>query len=819
MPKIALAFVLALVSTNLFAASYRSIDEGELQISERIARSRHYTFRPETALTTPEKQDLAARGVKITQPAVEGGYVVRVAPGVAIDDRFEAVTVDRKIHRRALREATSNRTMARVNVLFHEDVPFEAAINLVVEAGAALRDPFQLGYLPTARIAISIAPARLRALAEDERVVMIEGPVSLRQTVHNASSAQLSNVDDLHVAPYSLDGSGVTISFFELAPALASHVEFGGRLTTNNVSGSTSGSNADHATHVAGTLGASGVQSSAKGMAPAVTLHEYDANDDGDFGILLNRKKRLPEVSSVADSNSWGYVLGWCGAPSCADGWVWDETSEYYGGYDAFFSAPLDRVARDTDVLMVHSAGNDAEKTGPTVAPFAHKHDEDKKNTYCYSANGSGTDCPATPCTSGPRYCETKRHPEITSQLPAPWISVGIIASAKNVLTVGAVNSGKFIASFSSRGPTRDGRVKPEIVARGVSVYSTLSDGAYGNKSGTSMSTPAVTGSAALLTQQWKKSNNGANPSARVLKTLLIASTEDLGNPGPDFTYGFGLLDAKAGADLIIADAGTGRRVKTAALAQGGTFEVPVTIATPQTLRVVLSWYDPEVLIFADDDFATSSLVNDLDLKVVNASGQESFPYVLDRLTPDGVATRGVNNIDNTEMLEIRNAAPGTYRILVSGSRITSGPVQEFALVANAGLAPNAAPCLDLKEPNGTEATASGLVIAEQSGGRICGAGDIDLFRFTATKSGPITVSVTASGTPLRVTLTNNAASTATATVAAGATETLTLQHVDGQAATYFVRVEPLAEIGADSSYVVTAEYPVDNSRRRATRR
>lgn len=815
MAKIALAIVFALFSTDLFSANYRSIDDTAARISERIARSRHYTFQPEGVLSVAEQKALAARGVKIIQPAAEGRYVVRVAPGVAIDGRFEPLSADRKIHRRALREAASGRTMARVNVFFHEDVPFDAAVNLVVQAGGVLRDPFQLAYQPLARIAVSIPSTTMRALAADERVVLIYGPVSLRPISDNANTAQVSKVDRVNAAPYGLDGAGVTISFFELAPALASHVEFGGRLTTHEVSGSATGSDADHATHVAGTLGASGLQAPAKGMAPAVTLHEFDVNDDGDFGILLSRKARLPGFSSVADSNSWGYVLGWCTSPACT-GWVWDETSEYYGGYDAFFSAPLDRVARDTDVLMVHSAGNDAGKTGPNDAPFSHKHGGDETNTYCYpDVNGI---CPATPCTAGPQYCETTRHPQITSQLPPPWISVGLLASAKNVLTVGAVDSGKVIGGFSSRGPTRDGRVKPEIVARGVNVYSTLANGAYGNKSGTSMSTPAVTGTAALMTQQWRKSNNGANPQPEVLKTLLIAGVEDLGNSGPDFTYGFGLLDAKATADLIIADAGTGRRVKTAEVAQGGVFEVPVTITTPQTLRVVLSWYDPEVLIFADDDFATSALVNDLDVKVVNASGQESLPYVLDRLIPDGVATRGVNTIDNTEMLEIANASPGTYRIIVSGRRVTSGPLQQFALVANAELTPNAVPCVDANEPNGSEATASGLTFAQVSG-RICAAGDLDVFKFTATKPGAISVSVTAFGTPLRVTLTNNGVSIATTNVAAGATGTLTAQHTGSQPAAYFVRVEPLGEIAADSSYTITAAYPVDTTRRRAVRR
>ena len=817
MSKIALAVALVLSSTELFAANHRSIDDRAARVSERIARSRHYTFRPDRALTAAERAALRASGVEITRPAADGGYVVRVPSGRAVDARFEALTAERKIHRKALREAASGRSMAKVNVFFHDDVPFEAALNLVVSAGGVLRDPFQLGYLPMSRIPVTVPSTSVRTLAGDERVVLIHGPVSLPQANDNYLTAQLSNVDDLYAAPYGLDGSGVSISFFELAPALASHAEFGGRLTVHDVSGSATGSNADHATHVAGTLGAAGtIQSTAKGMAPAVTLHEFDANDDGDFGVLLARKEKLPDVASVADSNSWGYVLGWCGAPSCNNGWVWDETSEYYGGYDAFFSAPLDRVARDTDVLMVHSAGNDADKLGPLAPPFSHKHGDDKDHTYCYSPSGSGTDCPATPCSVGAKYCEKTRHPQLTSQLPAPWISIGIIASAKNVLSVGAVNSSKQIADFSSRGPTRDGRIKPEIVARGVTVYSTLSNGQFGNKSGTSMATPAVTGTAALLTQQWRKLNP-VNPRPEVLKSLLIAGVEDLGNPGPDYTFGFGLMDAKVSADLIIADGGRGRRVKNGTLTQGATFEVPVTITTPQRFRAVLTWRDPEVLIFADDDFAASALVNDLDVKLVDASGQETLPYVLNRLTPDAVATRGVNTIDNIEMVEITNAPPGLYRLVVSGTRITAGPNQSFALVASGELAADAIPCVDNNEPNNAEGSASPLSFTAATG-RACAAGDVDFFQFTATKTGPVSVTVTATGTPLRVTLTSNGITVATTTVAAGATATLNA-NVTSQPATYFVRIEPNGAIGEDASYTVTASYPVDATRRRAVRR
>src|SRR4029077_19361571 len=87
--------------------------------------------------------------------------------------------------------------------------------------------------------------------------------------------------------------------------------------------------------------------------------------------------------------------------------------------------------------------------------------------------------------------------------------------------------------------------------------FSTFPNNSYATEQGTSMSTPVVTGIAGLLTQQYRRTF-GRTPSAAILKTLLIAGADDVGPAGPDFTYGFGLADAKASVDLILADGGNG---------------------------------------------------------------------------------------------------------------------------------------------------------------------------------------------------------------------------------------------------------------------
>ncbi len=239
---------------------------------------------------------------------------------------------------------------------------------------------------------------------------------------------------------------------------------------------------------------------------------------------------------------------------------------------------------------------------------------------------------------------------------------------AKDVLTVGAIdNATNIIASLSSRGPVEDGRLKPEIVAGGANVISTFPFNGYGASSGTSMAAPAVTGSLALLTQRYKQLNGNANPPALLLKALLCNSAIDKGNPGPDFTYGFGNMNTRKAVEDLEANRFFINTISNGSLNQKN-INVP---AGAKQLKVLLYWPDKEATLNA-----AVTLVNDLDLSVTAPGSIVHLPLILNS-TPAGVnnnAVEGADHLNNIEQVVINNPPSGNYTINISGYSIPLGP-------------------------------------------------------------------------------------------------------------------------------------------------
>lgn len=245
----------------------------------------------------------------------------------------------------------------------------------------------------------------------------------------------------------------------------------------------------------------------------------------------------------------------------------------------------------------------------------------------------------------------------------------------KNVMTVANLDYRDNLSGSSSRGPAHDGRIKPDVAAKGSDVYSTLPDNTYGYKSGTSMSCPGVAGVMAQLFHAYREMNDGMDPKGGLLKAIVLNTAEDLGNHGPDFRFGWGRVDALRAVEVL-----EDGRYDSAMIGNGQTishqFTVPENTAQ---MRVMVYWTDYQGSVNTNH-----ALVNNLDITVADPSGGEWMPWVLNPYpNADSLnmpAIRGYDDLNNMEQVSIENPEPGTYTLTVDGTTVPEGPQQYFVV-------------------------------------------------------------------------------------------------------------------------------------------
>ncbi|MFK7774362.1 MAG: S8 family serine peptidase [Saprospiraceae bacterium] len=247
--------------------------------------------------------------------------------------------------------------------------------------------------------------------------------------------------------------------------------------------------------------------------------------------------------------------------------------------------------------------------------------------------------------------------------------------AAKNTIAVANMLYNDVRVGSSSRGPTADGRVKPDISAHGNGNLSLDPNNQYGAGGGTSAAAPSTAGTVAMLYDAYRDLNSGANPNGGLIKATILNTADDIGRAGPDYDHGWGRIHAGNAYEVI-----SNNQYTSSSISNNGsnTHTIAVPSGTKE-IKVMVLWIDP-----AGATNASIALVNDINITMTTPSGQNYEPWILG-LDPtlaslEAEAVRGIDNRNNMEQVSLENPAAGNYTINVSGFDIPQGP-QEYFLV------------------------------------------------------------------------------------------------------------------------------------------
>lgn len=465
----------------------------------------------------------------------------------------------------------------------------------------------------------------------DQLMRISKNGIPLYYSIDNVDAAESTRADRLHNGGslgLNIEGQGMTAHVWDGGPVRTSHQEFTTASPARAVIGDgiiALNGNSFHATHVSGTIVASGVDPIAKGMAPQADVVTYNWTND------YSEMTRAAANGALISNHSYGVpARSFSGSP------------QFIGKYGSD-ARTVDQITYNAPYyLPVFSAGNEGSDNVSNGAPLSSNSSFDK--------------------LTGDKLAK----------------NIMTVANAQDAVIL---NNGSLIFvqinPSSSEGPSDDFRIKPDITGNGTGVYSTFdgSNSDYSSISGTSMAAPNVAGSLLLL-QQYYSEKNGALMRAATLKGLACHTSDDAGLPGPDAVFGWGLMNTLAAANVITSDKLTSRIVERE-LSQGETYSFTVESDNVSTLMASLSWTDVAGQINnggAND--GTPALVNDLDLRI--SQGNTVFnPWRLNGVNSN---TKGDNTVDNFELVPVENAS-GIYTITVTHKgTLVDGP-QKFSLV------------------------------------------------------------------------------------------------------------------------------------------
>jgi len=472
--------------------------------------------------------------------------------------------------------------------------------------------------------------------------------------IDNANAARTSRADQLYPEAgngYSITGAFTThMAMWDAGTARTTHECFNTFFGIPRAMNQDATANHFHAQHVAGTMIAGGAagHENARGMSYEAYLHVYDWFSDTSEMIAAALGSTRITNHSYGQPMGWEYEGG--GIP-----WSWygNGNLEYdgeFGRYNSNISRVWDDIAHDNPYLTVCvSAGNDRSDSGAGGGQHYHGQGGTIYTDYHEPDGGNlGYDC------------------------------IGYRGVCKNLFTIGAVNDVQqyvgpgsvSMSNFSSWGPTDDGRIKPDIVANGVGLISAgvNSDTHYTSMGGTSMSSPSAAGTMNLLLLHFQNLY-GMDPLSTTLRGVVIHTADECGNwDGPDYSFGWGLINALAAAQFMDWSIVNPAALREAELADGESFVQELVPFGDESIRVTLMWNEPMGSTGFGNNDQTPNLINDLDVRLVETGTNTTYyPYVLGGLDdPNSPATTGDNVVDNVEQIYLENVPAGTYEVRVT---------------------------------------------------------------------------------------------------------------------------------------------------------
>lgn len=478
------------------------------------------------------------------------------------------------------------------------------------------------------------------------------------------------------------DGSSVN----EAARVYADHVLFNNAPNRISNKEATSLIYGDHATAVASFIGArdypytfpSGKQVNCKGIAPESTIDAYAflattlPGESSSSTVFQKILKAQPIISN----HSYGTNNGWREAEiNGENAWFWPgaftSPNTYADAQGTYYTNDRDYdkiVYNNPSYIIVKSAGNS----------FGDGPGTDTQKKYYRDSSNNFVEFAATD-TLPPNNCSQG------------YDCIGIGSLAKNIIVVGATNrittnGGRYTTSadtvhsfYSSAGPRDDGGIKPDISAVGTDVASADTDndstGSSGIAlgSGTSYSAPIVTGIIGLWMQINKQLFSGNLLNAASVKTVMIHSASEAGNIGPDPHFGWGFINAKKGAELLVGKSNNTVIFSDETLNSGTPNSKTIIASGSEPLKVTISWIDPEYTNIPTSyaqayNNRTSTIINDLDLRIIETATNTTYlPWKLDANSPMTPATKGDNTVDNVEQVIVDAPVAGSpYRIEIN---------------------------------------------------------------------------------------------------------------------------------------------------------